>query len=76
MANLLQGSKSTFSCARFPRFFAFQAGMWGTLISALLNSPTVSGGFLRLSPAQNDLPLDTVDSGFGIDLAATEVSGA
>jgi hypothetical protein len=35
------------------------------------------GRLLRLSPAQNYIPIDTVDSGFGIDLAAaTEVSCA
>jgi hypothetical protein len=45
LANLLQSSSSTFSCVSFPDFFAFQAGMWDTHISALLNSPTVSGGF-------------------------------
>jgi hypothetical protein len=48
LANLLQGSRSTFSCVCFPRFFAFQAGMWDAPISALLNSPTVSGRFVRL----------------------------
>ena len=42
LANLLQGSRSTFSCASYPSFFAFQEGMWDTQISALLNSPTVS----------------------------------
>src|SRR5262249_17968337 len=47
LANLFQGSRSTLSCVSFPRVFAFQAGMWGTPISALLNSPTVSGRFLR-----------------------------
>jgi hypothetical protein len=41
LANLFQGSRSTLSCIKFPSVFAFQAGMWGTLISALLNSPTV-----------------------------------
>src|SRR5262245_16529750 len=41
LANPVQGSSSTFSCVNFPRFFAFQAGMWDTPISALLNSPTV-----------------------------------
>jgi hypothetical protein len=47
LANLFQGSSSTFSCASIPSFFAFKEGMWDTKISALLNSPTVSGGFLR-----------------------------
>src|SRR5262249_19581718 len=28
-ANLLQGSRSTFSWGSFPRFFAFKEGMWG-----------------------------------------------
>ena len=32
MANLLQGSRSTLSCVKFPSVFAFQAGMWGTPI--------------------------------------------
>src|SRR5215467_6806777 len=45
LANLLQGSRSTFSCASFPSVFAFQEGMWDTHISALLGSPTVSGRF-------------------------------
>jgi hypothetical protein len=45
LANLLQGSRSTLSCVSFPRVFAFQAGMWGTPISTLLNSPTVSARF-------------------------------
>jgi hypothetical protein len=44
LANLLQSSSSTFSCVSFPGFFAFQEGMWDTHISALLSSPTVSGG--------------------------------
>src|SRR5215813_11980872 len=42
LANLFQGSRSTLFCVSFPSVFAFQAGMWGTPISALLNSPTVS----------------------------------
>src|SRR5215510_11237952 len=46
LANLFQGSRSTLFCVSFPSVFAFQAGMWGTPISALLNSPTVSGRFL------------------------------
>jgi hypothetical protein len=45
LANLLQGSRSTFSCASYPSFFAFKEGMWDTQISALLNSPTVSHRF-------------------------------
>jgi hypothetical protein len=48
LANLLQGSRSTFACVRFPSFFAFQEGMWDTQFSALLSSPTVSPRFLRL----------------------------
>src|SRR5262249_53420695 len=39
----LPRSRSTRVCVSFPRVFAFQAGMWATLISTLLNSPTVSG---------------------------------
>jgi hypothetical protein len=42
LANLLQGSRSTFSRANFPSFFAFKEGMWDTHISALWSSPTVS----------------------------------
>src|SRR6266508_1387978 len=42
LANVLQGYSSTFPCASFPSVFAFQEGMWGTLILALLNSPTVT----------------------------------
>src|SRR4030095_8176668 len=42
LANLLQGSRSTFARVRFPSFFAFQDGMWDTQFSALLSSPTVS----------------------------------
>src|SRR5215475_10727537 len=45
LANLFQSSSSTFSCVSFPGFFAFQEGIWDTQVSALLNSPTVSGGF-------------------------------
>jgi hypothetical protein len=47
LANLLQGSRSTFSCVSFPSFVAFKEGMWDTQISALLSSPTVSGGLMR-----------------------------
>jgi hypothetical protein len=47
LANLFQSSRSTFSCASFPSFFAFKEGMWDTQISALLSSPTVSLGFVR-----------------------------
>src|SRR5215468_4500094 len=53
LANLLQGSRSTFSCASFPSVFAFQEGMWDTHISALLGSPTVSGGFLKHDEKSN-----------------------
>ena len=42
LANLLQGSGSTFACVCFPSFFAFQDGMWDTQFSALLSSPTVT----------------------------------
>jgi hypothetical protein len=49
LANLLQGSRSTFYRGSFPSFFAFKEGMWDTPISALLSSPTVSGGFVRHS---------------------------
>ena len=45
LANLFQGSRSTFSQGSFPSFFAFEEGMWDIHISALLSSPTVSGGF-------------------------------
>ena len=50
LANLLQSSRSTFSRGSFPSFFAFQEGMWDTLISALLSSPTVSGRYLDRAP--------------------------
>jgi hypothetical protein len=50
LANLLQGSRSTFSYTSFSSFFAFQEGMLETPISALLSSPTVSGGFSRHDP--------------------------
>jgi len=43
LANLLQGSSSTFSGARFPRFLAFKEGMLDRQISTLGGSPTVSG---------------------------------
>ena len=42
LANLFQSSRSTLSCVSFLSVFAFQAGMWGTRISILLNSPTVT----------------------------------
>jgi hypothetical protein len=32
LANLLQRSRSTFSCVSFPSFFAFKEGMWDTQI--------------------------------------------
>ena len=35
LANLFQSSRSTFSCASFPSFFAFKEGIWDTQISAL-----------------------------------------
>ena len=43
LANLFQGSRSPFACLRFSNLFAFKEGMWGTQISVLLGSPTVSG---------------------------------
>ena len=46
LANLLQSSRSTFSGASSPSFFAFKEGIWDPQISALLSSPTVSGGVL------------------------------
>jgi hypothetical protein len=45
LANLFQGSRSPFARLRFSSLFAFKEGMWGTQISALLGSPTVSPGF-------------------------------
>jgi hypothetical protein len=47
LANPLQSSRSTFSCANVPSFLAFKEGMWDTQISALWGWPTVSVGFLR-----------------------------
>jgi hypothetical protein len=60
LANLLQGSRSTFSYASFPRFFAFKEGIWDTPISALLSSPTVSGHF--------SWPIAGLDHGVGHSL--------
>jgi hypothetical protein len=48
LANPLQSSRSTLSRGSFSNFFAFQAGMLSTPISALRGWPTVSGRFLRL----------------------------
>jgi acetyl-CoA carboxylase carboxyltransferase component len=45
LANLLQRSRTAFSCASFSSFFAFKEGMSDTQISAVLSSPTVTGGF-------------------------------
>src|SRR5215467_3714717 len=56
LANLLQGSRSTFSCASFPSVFAFQEGMWDTHISALLGSPTVSVKSTNWSPLPQGQP--------------------
>jgi hypothetical protein len=42
LANLLQRSKTTCSCAGFSSFIAFKAGMGETKISALPGWPTVS----------------------------------
>lgn len=42
LANLLQGSRSTFSRGSFLSFFAFQEGMWDTQISVLGGWPTVT----------------------------------
>jgi len=50
LANLLQGSRSTFSGARFPRFLAFKEGMLDRQVSALGSSPTVSGRILLANP--------------------------
>jgi len=47
LANLFQGSRSTFSQGSFPSFFAFEEGMWDIHISALLSSPTVSARLLN-----------------------------
>jgi hypothetical protein len=46
LVNLLQSSRSTFSCEGFLSFFAFKAGMLGMPISVLGGWPTVSGRFL------------------------------
>src|SRR5262249_36019380 len=43
LANVLQSSSSTFSCVRFPRFFAFKEGMWDTHISVRGGWPIVPG---------------------------------
>src|SRR5262249_2483927 len=48
LANPLQSSSSTFSCGSCPSFFAFQAGMWDTQMSALLSLPTGSASCWRL----------------------------
>ena len=50
LANLLQGSKSTFSWGSFLSFFAFKEGMLGTPISVRGGWPTVSGGFRETTP--------------------------
>jgi hypothetical protein len=55
LANLFQGSRSTLSRVSFPSVFAFQAGMWGTPISTLLNSPIVPHE-PRLSTAYENSP--------------------
>jgi hypothetical protein len=49
LANLLQGSSSTFSGARFPRFLAFKEGMLDRQISTLGGSPTVSAPLIGIS---------------------------
>ena len=49
LANLLQSSRSTFSCASFPSFFAFKEGIWDTRTSALGGSPTVSPRIWHIS---------------------------
>ena len=46
LANLLQRSRTAFSCVSFSCFFAFKEGMYDTQISAVLSSPTVSGRLL------------------------------
>src|SRR4030095_17055358 len=53
LANLLQCSRSTFACVRFPSVFAFQDGMWDTQFSALLSSPTVSARILLVNLLQS-----------------------
>jgi hypothetical protein len=50
LANLLQRSRTAFSCVSFPGFFAFFEGMYDTQTSALRSSPTVPEGFLRHRP--------------------------
>jgi hypothetical protein len=65
LANLFQGSRSTFSCVSFPNVFAFQGGMWDTQISALLSSPTVSGRFLAASSRGSDCALRCLIRGSG-----------
>jgi hypothetical protein len=60
LANPLQSSRSPFSWGSFRSLFAVKEGMMDTPIAALGGWPTVSGGFLRLYPIQNDLHLGTV----------------
>src|SRR5438045_2333824 len=48
LANLLQRSRTAFSCVSFASFFAFKEGMYDTQTSAVLSSPTVSHRFSRL----------------------------
>ena len=46
LANLFQGSRSTFSCVSFPSVFCLPSRHVGHIhFDALLNSPTVSGRF-------------------------------
>src|SRR5262245_44039649 len=47
LANLLQGSRSTFSYASFPSFFTFKEGIWDTQVLTFWSSPTVSDRFVR-----------------------------
>ena len=65
LANLFQGSRTTLSGVSFPSVLAFQAGMWGIPISALLNSLTVTHE-QRLSTAyENSLAIfSRVSGGF------------
>ena len=58
LANLLQRSRTAFSCVSFSNFFAFKEGMYDTQVSAVLSSPTVSEGFLDRCPTRTLLIVD------------------
>jgi len=45
LANLLQRSRTSFSCVSFPSCFAFEEGLYDPQTSALLSSPTVSARY-------------------------------